>query len=418
VDVDKFLDRVYRRSHSVHSLRFYRSGIRKLERFCSEVYGEGLEKVIEGLRKGTLDVYDLLDQYASWMDGQGLKGKTQHDYMVAAKKLLRFFDIEILEEKFREKVVLARPEKIMDEAPTKEQLRMILARCNPRLKALILTMASSGMRLGEALSLKVKHVDFDSKPVRIVIPARRTKNARSRECYITDEAADAIRKCLGDKIRDPEAYLFGFGEDIHMAEKKAIQMFRRVMKHFPELDEKVDGHRVHKIHLYSFRKFFYSTVVGIIGETAAHALMGHGSYMDTYYKRPMEERRADYLKCVPKLTVMKGSEEDPELLTLKTLVESGVLDLSRRNVREYLIRKLGIRELDVKVAKLKGEEEAYIKAICEKLGIDPMRIEAFRPKGNDDPKLIVSECELERYLAEGWDVQLVLPSGRILIRKG
>jgi len=32
-------------------------------------------------------------------------------------------------------------------------------------------------------------------------------------------------------------------------------------------------------------------------------------------------------------------------------------------------------------------------------------------------KKIVSEDELERYLAEGWDVQTVLPSGRILIRK-
>jgi hypothetical protein len=37
--------------------------------------------------------------------------------------------------------------------------------------------------------------------------------------------------------------------------------------------------------------------------------------------------------------------------------------------------------------------------------------------GNDDPKKIVSEDELERYLAEGWDVQTVLPSGKILIRR-
>ncbi|MEM2465440.1 MAG: hypothetical protein QXT06_07555 [Candidatus Bathyarchaeia archaeon] len=34
-----------------------------------------------------------------------------------------------------------------------------------------------------------------------------------------------------------------------------------------------------------------------------------------------------------------------------------------------------------------------------------------------DPKKIINEGELERYLAEGWDVQTVLPSGRILIRK-
>jgi len=48
-----------------------------------------------------------------------------------------------LEEKFKERVVLARPEKIMDEVSMKEQLKMIVVRCNPRFKALILTMVSS-----------------------------------------------------------------------------------------------------------------------------------------------------------------------------------------------------------------------------------------------------------------------------------
>ncbi|MDJ0270878.1 MAG: hypothetical protein NXY59_10170 [Aigarchaeota archaeon] len=49
------------------------------------------------------------------------------------------------------------------------------------------------------------------------------------------------------------------------------------------------------------------------------------------------------------------------------------------------------------------------------------RIRKLMPRleleGRSDPKRIVSEEELEKYLAEGWDVQTVLPSGRILIRK-
>jgi hypothetical protein len=34
-----------------------------------------------------------------------------------------------------------------------------------------------------------------------------------------------------------------------------------------------------------------------------------------------------------------------------------------------------------------------------------------------NPQRIIREDELERHLAEGWDVQTVLPSGRILVRK-
>ncbi|MCD6263483.1 hypothetical protein J7L60_03620 [Candidatus Bathyarchaeota archaeon] len=47
-----------------------------------------------------------------------------------------------------------------------------------------------------------------------------------------------------------------------------------------------------------------------------------------------------------------------------------------------------------------------------------MKIEVSNKKRPRDPRKIVSEGELERYLADGWDVQTALPSGRILIRKG
>ena len=36
---------------------------------------------------------------------------------------------------------------------------------------------------------------------------------------------------------------------------------------------------------------------------------------------------------------------------------------------------------------------------------------------SEDPKKIVNEGELENYLTEGWDVQNILPSGRILIKR-
>jgi hypothetical protein len=103
------------------------------------------------------------------------------------------------------------------------------------------------------------------------------------------------------------------------------------------------------------------------------------------------------------------------------MVETGVLDLSKPNVRQYLIKKLGIKEIDVKVAKTMKqgleEGEAYAKVICEELGVEPIKVEASKPKNDEDPKKIVAEKELERYIADGWDVQTVLPSGKILIRK-
>lgn len=38
-------------------------------------------------------------------------------------------------------------------------------------------------------------------------------------------------------------------------------------------------------------------------------------------------------------------------------------------------------------------------------------------KSKSDPKKVIKEDKLEKHLAEGWDVQTVLPSGKILIRR-
>ncbi|MBX5321280.1 MAG: hypothetical protein QHH12_08245 [Candidatus Bathyarchaeota archaeon] len=51
--------------------------------------------------------------------------------------------------------------------------------------------------------------------------------------------------------------------------------------------------------------------------------------------------------------------------------------------------------------------------------IRKLSLESYKLKenSNNNPKKIVDEKELERYLAKGWDVQGVLPSGKILVRK-
>jgi hypothetical protein len=46
-----------------------------------------------------------------------------------------------------------------------------------------------------------------------------------------------------------------------------------------------------------------------------------------------------------------------------------------------------------------------------------LSLEGYKLRERNDPKKVIDEVELERYLADGWDVQTVLPSGRIFIRR-
>lgn len=48
--------------------------------------------------------------------------------------------------------------------------------------------------------------------------------------------------------------------------------------------------------------------------------MDHGSYLDTYYRRPLEERRKDYLKYIRNLTILEAElSDDPEAIVLESV---------------------------------------------------------------------------------------------------
>ncbi len=94
--IDSFGSKVYRRSKSLHSKRFYLTGVGKFQDFCQE-------KKIGVTNK---NVYKVLDDFVQWLDDKGLKAKTIADYMSAVRKYLAFVDIKIEQSTFRNKVVL------------------------------------------------------------------------------------------------------------------------------------------------------------------------------------------------------------------------------------------------------------------------------------------------------------------------
>lgn len=71
-----------------------------------------------------------------------------------------------------------------------------------------------------------------------------------------------------------------------------------------------------------------------------------------------------------------------------------------------------IKRVEEMLAKYKTVDEAMTE--IRKLSLEGYKL---RETANNDPKKIINENELERYLAKGWDVQTVLPSGKTLIEK-
>jgi len=87
-----------------------------------------------------------------------------------------------------------------DQAPTPEILRKILQFLPLHGRAFALAGSSSGMRLGEALRLKLSDIELDKEPGRIHIRREYTKSGLARPTFLSREAVDVIREWL--KIRD------------------------------------------------------------------------------------------------------------------------------------------------------------------------------------------------------------------------
>jgi integrase len=424
---EEFEEKVLRRSGSAASLRFYRAGRRRLEEFCSKEMGSNLEGLAARMRSGELDAYKTLDRYVGWLCRRGLRPKTVEGYLDSAKKLLKFYDVLILNELFKDKVTMPVTEEILDDAPTPKQIGLILVRCKTREKAAILVLATSGMRLGEVMMLRLQDIDTKVKPSRIVIPAKFTKNSKERETYLSEEAARALLDWLEERRKNneslnPESRLFDYGDTVYKAEKNFSHVFRRIMKHYPELNATVEkGHRVHKIHPHGLRKFFYSRTMPVIGEERAHAIMGHSFYMQTYYKRSLQERQADYLKCEPALRILGPSE----VMTREEVEKAARLQFYSLGIDNSPVKRLSAEEL-LKAEELRRGrglsideklpflESQYGMLRNEEVELMETGTDALNPEKQS--QMVVDESELESLLAKGWVFVACLPSGKIVVK--
>jgi len=80
----------------------------------------------------------------------------------------------------------------LDKVPSNVQLRKILMHMPVHGKALYLVLVSSGMRIGEALQVKLDDVDSDHDPPEVNIRRGYTKSGRPRITFISSEAKELV----------------------------------------------------------------------------------------------------------------------------------------------------------------------------------------------------------------------------------
>ena len=288
---------------------------------------------------------------------------------------------------------------VSDRAPTKAELRLIIAYLPRWMLPVIEILASSGMRVGSLVELKMKHLNLNSFPdVAILeVPPTATKGGIGYFTAITSEAREALEKSLERRLEKgeelgPESSLLKspFNEGITYP---AIRGAWVRALHGAGLTEKSRGTYV--LHLHTLRKFFRSQVEGILTKSIREALMGHltAEYLDRNYLRIPEERLAmEYRKTLPALTIFEDvlSEEFQKkqfLLTARTMFPD-----KAEMIEKILARHRTVERASPEIQKL------------------------FSPNDRE-AKTASSEEEMVELVSQGWDLVKELNGGRYLLKR-
>ncbi|MBS7644132.1 site-specific integrase [Candidatus Bathyarchaeota archaeon] len=241
------------------------------------------------------------------------------------KLLLEMNDITDINWKKISRMLPSSRRYALDRAPTMDELRLLLTNSDLRFQAILLTIASSGIRIGAWENLNWGHVE----PIKCegnVVAAKLRVYAGDPEEYftfITPEAYEKLQKYMelraahGEKINKDSPLARYVWQTTKKKNGEATKPKRLQVTGVKRLFEDMlwkfglrkEKKKRHEFSIHSLRKFFKTRAEQVMKPINVETLMGHSTGISYSYYRPTEkELLEDYLKAVPLLTVSETEE--------------------------------------------------------------------------------------------------------------
>jgi integrase len=159
---DKYIKTVKAMNKATAKAYDFRLGY--FDSFVSNNYRITLDNMIEQIKKENQDPYEILNNFICYLQQNAhVSPLTLKQWVVTVKNFLEYNDVDISPRKFKLKVKLPKAIRKNKEALGKQDVVNILNSCsNIRLKTYVMLLASTGARAVEALSIRVKDIDFKS----------------------------------------------------------------------------------------------------------------------------------------------------------------------------------------------------------------------------------------------------------------
>ena len=341
---------------------------------------------------------DYLDDLVRFIAEQsGKPPATIKGRVAGVKEWMTYHEVEFTTRELKtlkNKMPKARTAWSIEEDMTTEVLKKILAHMDERGRALILTLASSGIRIGEALNVKIGDLKLESEPAEIVVRGEYTKSGETRVVFISKEAEAGLEEWL--KVRDSylkssinrnkgliekgDAKPKQMNDDRIFPFSDAVvrEMWSRTLTKAGLFERDTTTGRL-TLRIHGMRKFFRSQLALSCPVDIVEALMGHEGYLTNAYRRYTKKQMGEYyLKGEHHLTIFESGDlrEIQESLRDTQMAMSGYKGRLEEKDRE-------ITFLAERVDRLEG----LLSGLADVAVSDPaalLKLRDFLPQGSGE----------------------------------
>ena len=298
-----------------------------------QICGELIEiRTKQGDEKFEDTLYDFIQEWIDWNVTKCAGAYTIRTRFSILRSYLYFLGVKTNPQDIKQ--LLKFPRKTVEEKyPLKKQeLRdLVIAHArNPKRQALYLACSSSGMRLGEALHIKKKDLDFSLDRIMVRIDAKYTKTQTGRTTFVSKECKEKIMTYY-QKLNDND-YVFTNSKGDFKTRGRSEQMaFASALERLG-YNEKYSSNGFYKITSHSFRAYFFTLATRKHDENYAHKMTGHGGYLMQYDRMNDEEKLKMYLELEPDLVVFYQTKNELDIQRLQR--EVGEVEQLKQEIQE------------------------------------------------------------------------------------
>jgi integrase len=311
----------------------YTKRLNSFRKFVLVNYGKHitLDNLIIKIKKGSENPYSILSNYAVYLlNRNNVSNLTIKQWVVTAKNFLEYHDVDISPRRFKMKVKLPKAIRKKKEALSKEDIVNIVNTCSDiRLRTYVMLLAATGMRAVEALSIRIKDLDFQSNPPKLFVRGEFTKTRSDRTIFLTSELRDQLsswidykywsrRVCYSNgsqkvitEYRTPEKNETDLVFSVYQSTKKPnpnnlyvdiCTSFGKMLDRMGKGTREDENEKRRKITLHSFRRFVKTTISDLGYQDFSEYFIGHSG--STYWTKKESEKAEIFRKIEPYLTFL------------------------------------------------------------------------------------------------------------------